>query len=447
MKIHEYQAKQVLARYGVPVPKGRVAATVPAAVAAAKFVGGKIWVVKAQIHAGGRGKGGGVKLSRGLPEVKKNAAQILGMQLITHQTGPKGQLVRKVLIEEGMDIKKELYLSMLVDRNTQSVVVLASTEGGMDIEEVAAKTPEKILQEVVNPAVGLLPFQALRLAQGLKVDKINPALVRPLTTLILNAYKAFVSEDCSLVEVNPLVLTGDGRALALDAKVTFDDNALYRHADLAAMRDPAEEDPLEIEAGKADLNYIKLDGSIGCMVNGAGLAMGTMDIIKAEGGEPANFLDVGGGASTDRVEKAFRLITKDPNVRCILINIFGGIVRCDVVAEGVVQAFKKVGLQIPVVVRLEGTNADKAKVIIANSGMGDLLREASGLKDAAAKAVAAAKEQVARLAAMPPKPAPRAAAKPAAKQAVKKAAIKRSAKKPSKPMAKSKSKHPAKRKR
>src|SRR5579863_5974200 len=311
MKIHEYQAKQVLARYGVPVPKGHVASTVPAAVATAKKVGGKLWVVKAQIHAGGRGKGGGVKLSRGLTEVKKNASQILGMQLVTHQTGPKGQLVRKVLIEEGMDIKKELYMSMLVDRNTQSVVVLASTEGGMDIEEVAAKTPEKILQEVVNPTVGLLPFQALRLAEGLKVAQINPALVRPLTSLILNAYKAFIAEDCSLVEVNPLVLTGDGRALALDAKVTFDDNALYRHADLAAMRDVTEEEPLETEAAKADLNYIKLDGSIGCMVNGAGLAMGTMDIIKAEGGEPANFLDVGGGASTERVEKAFRIITRD----------------------------------------------------------------------------------------------------------------------------------------
>jgi succinyl-CoA synthetase beta subunit len=306
-----------------------------------------------------------------------------------------------VLVEEGMDIKKELYLSMLVDRNTQSVVVLASTEGGMDIEEVAAKTPEKILQEVVNPTIGLLPFQALRLAQGLQVDRINPALVRPLTALILNAYKAFVAEDCSLVEVNPLVLTGDGRALALDAKVTFDDNALFRHADTAALRDPAEEEPLEIEAGEADLNYIKLDGNIGCMVNGAGLAMGTMDIIKAEGGEPANFLDVGGGASTERVEKAFRIITKDPNVRCILVNIFGGIVRCDIVAEGIVQAFRKVGLHIPVIVRLEGTNADKAKVIIQNSGMGSLLREASGLKDGAAKAVAAAREQEARRAAQP----------------------------------------------
>jgi len=411
MKIHEYQAKQVLARHGVPVPKGRVAATVPAAVAAAKAVGGKLWVVKAQIHAGGRGKGGGVKLSRGLPEVRRNAAQILGMQLVTHQTGPLGQKVRKVLVEEGMDIRKELYLSMLVDRNTQSVVVLASTAGGMDIEEVAAKTPEKILQEVVVPGTGLLPFQALRLAYGLETDRINPALVRPLAALILAAYKAFVAEDCSLVEINPLALTGDGRVLALDAKLTFDDSALFRHANLAALRDPAEEDPLEIEASAADLNYIKLDGNIGCMVNGAGLAMGTMDIVKAEGGEPANFLDVGGGASAERVEKAFRIITKDPHVRCILINIFGGIVRCDLVAEGVVQAFKKVGLDIPVVVRLEGTNADQARVIIGNSGMGALLQEADGLKDAAAKAVAAARQREANIAHLPPRPERRGASR------------------------------------
>jgi succinyl-CoA synthetase beta subunit len=295
-----------------------------------------------------------------------------------------------VLIEEGMDIRKELYLSLLVDRNTQSVVVLASTEGGMDIEEVAAKMPEKILRETVDPSVGILPFQCQRLAQGLKAHAVDPKLTRPLAALIGNVYRAFVGEDCSLVEINPLVLTGDGRALALDAKVTFDDNALFRHPDTAKLRDLDEEDPLEIEAGNADLNYIKLDGSIGCMVNGAGLAMATMDIIKAEGGEPANFLDVGGGATTDRVEKAFRIITKDPNVRCIMINIFGGIVRCDVVAEGVVQAFRNVGLKIPVVVRLEGTNKDKAVDIIAKSGMGSL-QMADGLKDAARKAVAAAR--------------------------------------------------------
>jgi succinyl-CoA synthetase beta subunit len=298
-----------------------------------------------------------------------------------------------------MDIRKELYLSMLVDRNSQSVVVLASTEGGMEIELVAEKTPEKILKEVIDPSVGLLPFQALRLAYGLQVDRVNPALVRPLASLIQSAYRAFVAEDCSLVEVNPLVLTGDGRAIALDAKVTFEDNALYRHPDQVALRDRHEEEPLEIEASEADLNYIKLDGNIGCMVNGAGLAMGTMDIIKSEGGEPANFLDVGGGASTERVEKAFRIITKDPNVRCILINIFGGIVRCDVVAEGVVQAFRTVGLKIPVVVRLEGTNADKAKEIIQNSGMGSQLQMADSLKDAARHAVLAAQEQARRHAA------------------------------------------------
>ncbi|HUJ76236.1 MAG TPA: ADP-forming succinate--CoA ligase subunit beta, partial [bacterium] len=390
MKIHEYQAKQVLARYGVAVPKGQVASTVPEALAAAKAVGGSLWVVKAQIHAGGRGKGGGVKLAKGLPAVEEHAQKILGMQLVTHQTGPKGQKVNKVLVEEGMDIRKELYLSLLVDRDSQSVVVLASTEGGMEIEEVAVRTPEKILKEVVDPRVGLLPFQCQRLAYRLRADQVDPKLVRPLAALIGNLYRAFVGEDCSLVEINPLVLTGDGRALALDAKLTFDDSALFRHPDDAALRDPAEEEPLETEATQAELNYIKLDGSIGCMVNGAGLAMATMDIIKAEGGEPANFLDVGGGATTERVEKAFRIITRDPHVRCILINIFGGIVRCDVVAQGVVAAFKNVGLKIPVVVRLEGTNAEEAQQIIQGSGMGSRLQMAVGLKDAARKAVAAA---------------------------------------------------------
>jgi succinyl-CoA synthetase beta subunit len=391
MKIHEYQAKQVLARYGVPVPKGKVAVTVEEAVAAAKEIGGAVWVVKAQIHAGGRGKGGGVKVSKGIDAVEENTRRILGMQLVTHQTGPKGQKVRRVLIEEGMDIRKELYLSMLVDRKTQCVTVLASTEGGMEIEEVAAKTPDKILREQVDPTVGLLPFQALRLAHGLKADAVDSKLTRPLAMHIGNLYRMFVNEDCSLVEVNPLVLTGDGRALALDAKVNFDDNALFRHPETVAMRDLDEEEPLEIEASNADLNYIKLDGNIGCMVNGAGLAMATMDIIKAHGGEPANFLDVGGGATTERVEKAFRIITKDPAVKCILINIFGGIVRCDVVAQGVVQAFRNVGLNIPVVVRLEGTNKDAAVQLIANSGMGELLQMADGLKEAAQKSVAAAR--------------------------------------------------------
>jgi succinyl-CoA synthetase beta subunit len=390
MKIHEFQAKQILSRYSVPVPKGQVATSVEAAAAAAQAVGGAVWVVKAQIHAGGRGKGGGVKLARSLEDVRSHAQQILGMQLVTHQTGPQGQKVRKVLVEEGMDIRKELYLSMLVDRDSQSVVVLASTEGGMDIEQVAAETPEKILRETVDPTVGMLPFQALRLALGLRVRDVNPELVRPLTAMIGNLYRAFVAEDCSLLEINPLVLTGDGRALALDAKVNFDDSALFRHKDNAALRDLDEEEPLEIEASNADLNYIKLDGSIGCMVNGAGLAMGTMDIIKHVGGEPANFLDVGGGANQQRVETAFRIITADPNVKCILINIFGGIVRCDVVAEGVVAAFKSVGLKIPVVVRLEGTNAEKAREIINNSGMGRQLRMADSLHEAARMSVAAA---------------------------------------------------------
>ena len=387
MKIHEYQAKQMLARYDVPVPKGQVANTVDEALQVADGLGGDVWVVKAQIHAGGRGKGGGVKVSKGKDAVKENAGNILGMQLVTHQTGPEGQTVNKVLIEEGMKILKEFYLSMLVDRGTQSVVVLASTEGGMEIEEVAAKTPDKILRETVDPTVGLLPFQAMRLAYGLGLDKIDPKLIRPASTMMANLYRAFASEDCSLVEINPLVVTDDGRALALDAKVTFEDNALFRHQDLLELRDLDEEEPLEIEASNADLNYIKLDGNIGCMVNGAGLAMGTMDIIKEVGGEPANFLDIGGGANQERVEQAFRIITSDPNVKCILINIFGGIVRCDVVAEGVVAAFKSVGLAVPVVVRLEGTNAEQAHEIIANSGLGDKLVMADGLQDAAKKSV------------------------------------------------------------
>jgi len=390
MKIHEYQAKAILSRYSVPVPKGQVATTVEAAEAAATAVGGDVWVVKAQIHAGGRGKGGGVKVCRTREALREAAGAILGMQLVTHQTGPRGQKVRKVLVEEGMDIRKELYLSMLVDRDSQSVVVLASTEGGMDIEQVAAQTPEKILRETVDPTVGILGFQALRLAQGLRVADVNPALVRPLAALIGNLYKAFWAEDCSLLEINPLVLTGDGRVLCLDAKMNFDDSALFRHKDTVALRDLDEEEPLEIEASNADLNYIKLDGSIGCMVNGAGLAMGTMDIIKHEGGEPANFLDVGGGVNQERVEKAFRIITADPNVRCILINIFGGIVRCDVVAEGVVAGFKSVGLTIPVVVRLEGTNAEKARDIINHSGMGERLQMATSLQQAARMSVAAA---------------------------------------------------------
>jgi len=389
MKIHEYQAKQILTKYGVTIPRGKVAFTVDEAVSAAEELGTEICVVKAQIHAGGRGKGGGVKVSKGLEAVRTNAEQILGMQLVTHQTGPKGQQVKRVLVEEGMNIKKELYVSLLVDRGSQQVVMLASTEGGMDIEQVAANTPEKILKVGIDPTIGMRPYQATELAYGLEIDKINPKLIRPAAALFQGLYEAFVNEDCSLVEINPLVLTGDGRVIALDSKITIDDNALFRHKDTLELRDLDEEDPAETEASENDLNYIRLDGSIGCMVNGAGLAMGTMDIIKACGGEPANFLDVGGGSTQERVELAFRLISSDPHVKCILINIFGGIVRCDMVAAGVVAAIKNVDLKVPVVVRLEGTNAAEAHQIVNDSGLGSRLQMADGLRDAAEKAVAA----------------------------------------------------------
>ncbi|MGA0375557.1 MAG: ADP-forming succinate--CoA ligase subunit beta, partial [bacterium] len=380
---------QILAKYGVTIPRGKVAFTVDEAVSAAEELGTEICVVKAQIHAGGRGKGGGVKVSKGLEAVRTNAEQILGMQLVTHQTGPKGQQVKRVLVEEGMDIKKELYVSLLGDRGSQQVVMLASTEGGMDIEQVAANTPEKILKVGIDPTIGMRPYQATELAYGLEIDKINPKLIRPAAALFQGLYEAFVNEDCSLVEINPLVLTGDGRVIALDSKITIDDNALFRHKDTLELRDLDEEDPAETEASENDLNYIRLDGSIGCMVNGAGLAMGTMDIIKACGGEPANFLDVGGGSTQERVELAFRLISSDPHVKCILINIFGGIVRCDMVAAGVVAAIKNVDLKVPVVVRLEGTNAAEAHQIVNDSGLGSRLQMADGLRDAAEKAVAA----------------------------------------------------------
>ncbi len=390
MKIHEYQAKQILAKYGVPVPRGSVAYSVDEATQIADDLASEICVVKAQIHAGGRGKGGGVKVSKGKAAIRESAEAILGMQLVTHQTGPEGQKVKQLLVEEGMDIRKELYCSVLVDRGRQCVVLLASTEGGMDIEEVAEKTPEKILKIFVDPGIGLRPYQASELAFGLKIDEINPKLIRPAVAVFMSLYETFMQEDCSLLEINPLVLTGDGRVIALDAKLSFDDNAMYRHKDNLALRDKDEEDPLEVEASEADLNYIKLDGSIGCMVNGAGLAMGTMDIIKSYGGDPANFLDVGGAANQENVEKAFRLITKDPNVKCILINIFGGIVRCDMVAAGVIAAFKNVNLQIPVVVRLEGTNSEEAHQLVNESGLTDSLLMADGIRDAAEKAVAAA---------------------------------------------------------
>ena len=389
MKIHEYQAKQVLAKYGVPVPRGSAAYSVEEASQIAKDLGSKVCVVKAQIHAGGRGKGGGIKVSKSQDAVRENAEAILGMQLVTHQTGPQGQKVKQLLVEEGVDISKELYCSVLVDRGQQQIVLLASTEGGMDIEEVAAKTPEKILKVFVDPAIGLRQYQANELAFGLKINEINPKLIRPASAVFMALYEAFVQEDCSLVEINPLVLTGDGRVIALDAKLSFDDNAMFRHKDNLALRDTDEENPLEVEASEADLNYVKLDGSIGCMVNGAGLAMGTMDIIKAYGGDPANFLDVGGTASQENVEKAFRIITQDPNVKCILINIFGGIVRCDMVAAGVIAAFKNVDLQIPVVVRLEGTNAKEAHMLVKDSKLGDKLQIADGISDAAKKAVTA----------------------------------------------------------
>ena len=389
MKIHEYQAKQVLAKYGVPVPRGSAAYSVEEASQIAKDLGSKVCVVKAQIHAGGRGKGGGIKVSKGKDAVRENAEAILGMQLVTHQTGPQGQKVKQLLVEEGVDISKELYCSVLVDRGQQQIVLLASTEGGMDIEEVAAQTPEKILKVFVDPLVGLCQYQANELAFGLKINEINPKLIRPASAVFMALYEAFVQEDCSLVEINPLVLTGDGRVIALDAKLSFDDNAMFRHKDNLALRDTDEENPLEVEASEADLNYVKLDGSIGCMVNGAGLAMGTMDIIKAYGGDPANFLDVGGAASQENVEKAFRIITRDPNVKCILINIFGGIVRCDMVAAGVIAAFKNVDLQIPVVVRLEGTNSEEAHMLVKGSKLGEKLQMADGIHDAAEKAVAA----------------------------------------------------------
>ena len=389
MKIHEYQAKLILAKYGVTIPRGKVASTLDEAVKAAEELGTEICVVKAQIHAGGRGKGGGVKVSKGLDALRTNAEQIIGMQLVTHQTGPKGQQVKRVLVEEGMDIKKELYVSLLVDRGSQQVVMLASTEGGMDIEEVAANTPEKILKVGIDPTIGMRPYQATELAYGLEIDKINPKLIRPAAALLQGLYETFANEDCSLVEINPLVLTDDGRVVALDSKITIDDNALFRHKDTLELRDLDEEDPAEMEASENDLNYIRLDGSIGCMVNGAGLAMGTMDIIKACGGEPANFLDVGGGSTQERVELAFRLISSDPHVKCILINIFGGIVRCDMVAAGVVAAIKNVDLKVPVVVRLEGTNAAEAHQIVNDSSLGSRLQMADGLRDAAEKAVAA----------------------------------------------------------
>ncbi len=380
MKIHEYQGKDILRKYGVAVPRGEVAFSVDEAVNGAKKLGGSVWVVKAQIHAGGRGKGGGVKVAKSIDEVKQYASQILGMTLVTHQTGPEGRLVKRLLIEEGANIAKEMYVGITLDRMQSKNVVMVSTEGGMEIEKVAEEHPEKIVKESIDPAVGFQQFQARRLAfaLGLSGDAFKNAV-----KFLLSLYKAYEATDASLFEINPLVITKEGSVIALDAKVNFDDNALYRHPEYAELRDLDEEEPLEIEASRSNLNYIKLDGNVGCMVNGAGLAMGTMDIIKLAGGEPANFLDVGGGANATTVANGFKIILADHNVKAILINIFGGIVRCDRVANGVVEAAKVVDVKIPIVVRLAGTNADIAADILKNSGMSFLVAE--NLKDAAEK--------------------------------------------------------------
>jgi succinyl-CoA synthetase beta subunit len=381
MKIHEYQAKEILKKYDVSVPIGKVAFTAEEAVSVAKdVVGGNLWVVKAQIHAGGRGKGGGVKIAKSLEEVKELSEKILGMCLVTHQTGPEGKIVKRLLIEQGVNIEKELYVGITLDRAQSKNVMMVSTEGGMEIEKVAAEHPELILKATIEPAIGLQAYQARELAFGLGLSGVQ---FKNTVNFLLKLYKAFVSSDASIAEINPLVVTKEGNVMALDAKMNFDDNALYRHSDILELRDLDEEDPLEIEAAKYNLNYIKLDGNVGCMVNGAGLAMATMDIIKLAGGEPANFLDVGGGANKETVANGFKIILSDPNVKAILINIFGGIVRCDRVAQGVIDAVQEVNVTVPVVVRLEGTNAEEAGVLLANSGLN--FEVANSLKDAAEK--------------------------------------------------------------
>jgi succinyl-CoA synthetase beta subunit len=384
MKIHEYQGKEILKKFGVPVPKGEVAFTIDEAVKAAEKIGGSAWIIKAQIHAGGRGKGGGVKLARSLDEVRERAGEILGMRLITHQTGSEGRIVRRLLVEQGMNIAKEMYVGITLDRQRSQNVVMVSTEGGMEIEKVAAETPEKILKETVDPVIGFQQFQARTLCFGLGLT--GDALKNGVKFL-LALYKAYEATDASLAEINPLVLTQEGHVVALDAKINFDDNALFRHPEFEQLRDIDEEEPLEVEAAASNLNYIKLDGNVGCMVNGAGLAMATMDIIKLAGGMPANFLDVGGGASAETVEAGFKIILKDENVKAILINIFGGIVRCDRVAKGVVEAAKNVDVRVPIVVRLAGTNAELAAEILENSGLKFLI--AGNLKEAAEKVTSA----------------------------------------------------------
>ncbi|MBE0592905.1 MAG: ADP-forming succinate--CoA ligase subunit beta [Gemmatimonadales bacterium] len=385
MKIHEYQGKEILRKYGVPVPRGIPCFSIDDAAKAAESLGGKVWVVKAQIHAGGRGKGGGVKLARSIDEVRQLSGEILGMQLKTHQTGPEGQKVRRLLIEEGADIRKELYVGIVVDRGSQKVTLMASSEGGMDIEEVAEKTPELIHKVGIDPQAGLTDAQADDIARRIGIPDGSVAKAR---VALQGLYKAFWETDASLAEINPLILTGDGAVVALDAKLNFDSNALYRHPDIVAMRDIDEEDAAEIEASKFDLAYIQLDGNIGCLVNGAGLAMATMDTIKLFGGEPANFLDVGGGATTEKVTEAFKIMLRNPNLKAILVNIFGGIMRCDVIAEGVVAASKAVGLKVPLVVRMKGTNEDQGKRILAESGLPIISADTMG--EAAQKVVAAA---------------------------------------------------------
>ncbi|QJR12451.1 Succinate--CoA ligase [ADP-forming] subunit beta [Usitatibacter rugosus] len=386
MNIHEYQGKEIFRKYGVPTPRGIAAFSVPEAVKAANELGGKVWVVKAQIHAGGRGKGGGVKVAKSIAEVEQYAKQLLGMTLITHQTGPAGKLVKRLYIEEGADIKKELYVAMVVDRVTQRATLMASSEGGMDIEEVAHNTPEKIHRVAIDPGTGLKDAEAEGIARKIGVPEGSVAQARDL---LKNFYKVFDEEDCSLAEINPLIVTGDGKVIALDAKLNFDSNALYRHKDVVAYRDLDEEDAAEIEASKFDLTYISLDGNIGCLVNGAGLAMATMDTIKLYGGSPANFLDVGGGATAEKVTEAFKIMLKNPEVKAILVNIFGGIMKCDTIANGVVTAAKQVALKVPLVVRLEGTNVELGKQILKDSGLPII--SASNMGDAAEKAVAAAK--------------------------------------------------------
>jgi succinyl-CoA synthetase beta subunit len=385
MKIHEYQAKEILRQFGVPTPRGFACFNVDEAVAAAEKLGGAVWVVKAQIHAGGRGKGGGVKVAKSPAEVREYASKILGMQLVTHQTGEEGQKVRRLLIEEGAQIAKEYYVGMVIDRSRQRVALMASSEGGMDIEEVAASTPEKIHKIWIDPATGLTGEQADQIARQIGIPE---AALGGARAALGGLYRAFVEKDAMLAEINPLVLTADQHIVALDAKINFDSNALFRHPEIVELRDLDEEDAAEIEASKFDLSYISLDGNIGCMVNGAGLAMATMDIIKLYGGAPANFLDVGGGATTEKVTEAFKLMLKNPKLKAILVNIFGGIMKCDVIAEGIVAAAREVRLSVPLVVRLEGTNVDLGKKILADSGLAII--SAANMADAAQKAVAAA---------------------------------------------------------